>query len=183
MSESTGVDSASHRQNLNYSKKVLFARVVWAALKPFFHFSPRHLYGWRNFLLRLMGAKVAKTFRIYPSAHVFFPWNFEAEEGVTIGWKVEIYSLGKITLKKNALISQRAHLCAGSHDYMDPSLPLITPPITLEEGAWICADAFIGPNVTVGASAIVAARAVVTKDVESNMIVGGNPAKVIKARS
>ena len=175
------IDASAHRQNRNYSKKVLAARVLWSALKPLFRFSPRHFYGWRNTLLRLMGARLGKHVRIYPSVHVFYPWCLEVADNVTIGWQVELYSLGRITIGEGALISQRAHLCAGSHDYLQPHLPLLRPPITIEAGAWICADAFIGPGVTVGAGAIVAARAVAVKDVPPNTLVGGNPARVIRS--
>lgn len=52
----------------------------------------------------------------------------------------------------------------------------------IEEQSWVCADAFIGPGVNVGAGAIVAARAVVVKDVAPWTIVAGNPAKFIKER-
>lgn len=180
MESQTGIDNAAHRKNKNYSKKILCARVLWGALRPFFHLSPRHLYGWRNMLLRMMGARIGKGVRIYPSAVIFYPWNFEAEDNVTIGWKTTIYSLGRIRLKENALISQGAHLCAGSHDYRDSTLPLLCLPITVEKGAWVCADAFIGPNVTVGASAIVGARAVAMKDVAEKTIVAGNPAAFVK---
>lgn len=176
-----GINASAHRQNRNYSRKILLARVLWSVLYPFFRFSPRHLYNWRNFLLRRMGATIGRNVRIYPSARIFYPWNLHAADGVTIGWDCEIYSLGQITLGPNAMVSQRAHLCAGSHDYTQPHYPLLTPPITVEAGAWICADAFVGPGVTVGEGAIVAARAVVTKHVAPSTVVGGNPAKVIRA--
>jgi putative colanic acid biosynthesis acetyltransferase WcaF len=61
-------------------------------------------------------------------------------------------------------------------------MPLIKPPIEIGDEVWVCADAFIGPNVTVADSAIIAAASVVVKDVLSSSIVGGNPAKFIKTR-
>jgi len=61
-------------------------------------------------------------------------------------------------------------------------MPLITSPIVIENQAWICADAFIGPGVTIGKSAVVGARAAAFKDVEPWTVVGGNPAKFIKKR-
>jgi putative colanic acid biosynthesis acetyltransferase WcaF len=80
------------------------------------------------------------------------------------------------------MISQEAYLCAGTHDHTDPALPLLTPPVLLGPDSWVCARAFIGPGVTVGAGAVVAACGVVVKDVEPWTIVGGNPAKFIKRR-
>jgi putative colanic acid biosynthesis acetyltransferase WcaF len=62
-------------------------------------------------------------------------------------------------------------------------MPLLTPPVDVADEVWVCADAFIGPSVSIGAKAIVAAASVVVKNVESNEIVGGNPARYIKERS
>ncbi len=74
------------------------------------------------------------------------------------------------------------HLCAGTHDYADPSMPLLKPPITVGDQAWVCADAYIGPGVTIGEGAVVGARAVIVKDVPPWTIVAGNPARPIKKR-
>ncbi|MEE9211386.1 MAG: hypothetical protein V3U29_01905, partial [Phycisphaeraceae bacterium] len=82
----------------------------------------------------------------------------------------------------HSVVSQDAHLCAGTHDYTQPHLPLQRPPINIGNGVWVCADAFIGPGVTIGDNSVVAARAVVTKDVPPGVVVGGNPAQVITHR-
>jgi putative colanic acid biosynthesis acetyltransferase WcaF len=95
---------------------------------------------------------------------------------------VILYALGRITIGPRAMVSQHAHLCAGSHDYRSPHFPLLRPPITVGADCWIAADAFVGPGVTVGDRAVVGARAAVFKDVPAGMVVGGNPARVIKAR-
>jgi putative colanic acid biosynthesis acetyltransferase WcaF len=73
-------------------------------------------------------------------------------------------------------------VCAGTHDYTKPNLPLERPPIAIGSGVWIAAGAFIGPGVTVGDNTVVGARAVVMSDVEPGVVVAGNPAKVIKQR-
>ena len=61
-------------------------------------------------------------------------------------------------------------------------MPLIKPPIEIGDEVWVCADAFVGPNVTIANGAVVGARAVVTRNVESLAVVAGNPAKFVKAR-
>jgi putative colanic acid biosynthesis acetyltransferase WcaF len=133
--------------------------------------------------LRIFGAKVGAQVNIYNSAIIYLPWNLTISDYSSIGENTYIYNLGKIHIGEKATISQRAHLCAGTHDYNDPSLPLLKPPIMVGDQAWVCADAFVGPGVTVGEGAIVAARAVVVKDVSPWDIVGGNPAKFIKKRA
>lgn len=165
-----------------YSPWENFRRVLWAIAKPFYRFSPRVFFGWRNLLLRLFGAHIGKHVHIYNSAQVYFPWNLEVGDWSVIGEHALIYNLGPVRVGSLVTISQRAHLCAGTHDHTDPSLPLQKPPIVIGDQVWICADAFIGPGVTIGDGALVAARAVAVKDVEPWQIVAGNPARVIKKR-
>jgi len=93
-----------------------------------------------------------------------------------------VYNLGEVRIGSHTVISQDAYLCAGTHDYTKPDMPLQLTPITIGSGVWVCAGAFVGPNVTVGDNSVVGARAVVTKDVPPGMVVGGNPARVIKPR-
>jgi len=173
-------DPQAHRKNRNYPSSVLVKRILWALAHPLFRFSPRPLYGWRNCLLRAFGARIGKAVRIYPSVEVFFPWNLEVEDWVTVAWGVRIYSLGKITLHKGCMISQHASLCAGTHDYRQPNRPLLTPPIEIGGGAWIASEAFVGPGVTIGEEAVIGARAVAVKDVPARVVAVGNPAKAIK---
>lgn len=140
------------------------------------------MYGWRAFLLRCFGASIGRRCRIRRTVRVYYPWNLQLGDAAILGDEAEIYSLGLISIGPRAMISQQAYLCAGSHDYTHPDLPLLTPPISIGEEAWICARAFVGPGVIIGNGAVVAAAAVVVKDVPPWMIVGGNPAKIIKPR-
>ena len=81
-----------------------------------------------------------------------------------------------------ATISHRANICAGTHDHTKPDFPLLRPPITIGPEAWVCADAFVGPGVTIGEGAILGARAVAMKDVNPWTIVVGKPARESKRR-
>jgi putative colanic acid biosynthesis acetyltransferase WcaF len=164
-----------------YSKKEILLRIVWSMVRPvFFNCSPRLLYGWRNFILRVMGARIGKGVKIFPSAIVTYPWLLEIGDRAIVSWKVRIYNLGPVHIGKDSVISQYAHLCGGTHDYALPGFRLIRSGLYVGAGVWIAADAFIGPGVRVNDDAIVGARAVVTSDVQSGTIVGGNPAKTIK---
>ncbi|MBQ9466668.1 MAG: acyltransferase [Muribaculaceae bacterium] len=88
-------------------------------------------------------------------------------------------SRGGITIEDNAMIAANVQLISNNHDLHDRQL-LICKPVRVCRNAWIGAGATILPGVTVGENAVVAAGAVVTKDVAPNTIVGGNPAKFIK---
>ena len=79
-------------------------------------------------------------------------------------------------------ISQRAFLCTGNHDWSDPAFSLTAAPITIGNGAWICASTFIGPGVHVGENSVVTAGSVVVRDLPSGMICSGNPCEPVKPR-
>src|SRR5204863_3261100 len=176
------LDVEQNRRARKYSSGEIIRRVLWMFAQPLFRFSPRPCFGWRRFLLRCFGARVGRNVHVYPSATIYFPWNLEAGDESAIAEHAFIYNLGRVTIGPRATISHRAHLCAGTHDYTKAEFPLLRPPITIGGQSWVCTDAFIGPGVTVGAGAIVAARAVVVKDVAPWAVVAGNPAKLIKQR-
>jgi putative colanic acid biosynthesis acetyltransferase WcaF len=95
---------------------------------------------------------------------------------------VDCYSVDKIRIGRHATVSQYSYLCTASHDIEDPHMPLVTAPISIEEGAWVAADVFIGPGVTIGDGAVVGARSAVFKDVDPWTVVAGNPARYIRNR-
>jgi putative colanic acid biosynthesis acetyltransferase WcaF len=101
-------------------------------------------------------------------------------EGSCLGDYVRCYSVDRVTLEPHATVSQYSFLCTASHDYRVGGMPLITAPITIGRHAWVAADAFIGPGVTVGERAVVGARASVFRHVDPWTVVGGNPARVIR---
>ena len=175
------MNSRVRRQELSAANKLArFAwNFVWAAL---FWPSPILLHGWRRFLLRLFGARIASGAHIYPSARIWAPWNLEMGEGACLGQHVDCYSVERIILGRRALVSQYAFLCAASHDYEDLGMPLVTGPITIGDHAWVTAGVFVAPGVTLGEGAVALARAVVVKDVAPWTVVGGAPARAVKQR-
>lgn len=86
---------------------------------------------------------------------------------------------GGITIEDDVMIAANVQLISNNHDLYDHQI-LTCKPVRLKRNCWIGAGATILPGITVGENAVVAAGAVITKDVEDNMIVGGNPAKIIK---
>ena len=93
----------------------------------------------------------------------------------------------KIVIGVKAVISQDVHLIAGSHDYtrvdLQPELPLITRPIEIGSQAWVCAQAFVLPGVSIGEGAVIGARSVVTRDQPAWMVCAGNPCRPLKPRT
>ncbi len=180
--EMASLDIRSNRAARKYTRGEMARRMLWMLSQPLFRFSPRPLFGWRRFLLRSFGADVGNNVNIYNTAVVYMPWNLTVGEWSAIGEHALIYNLGPVTIGRRVTVSHRAHLCAGTHDYTKPDMPLLKPPINIADNVWICTDAFVGPGVTIGEGAVVGARAVAIKDVEPWTIVAGNPAHVIKRR-
>ncbi|CAN5555349.1 acetyltransferase [soil metagenome] len=158
-------------------------RGIWGLAWMFlFRPSPRILPGWRRFLLRCFGAKIGRGALPYPGMIVWAPWNLVMGDRSVIGDGVDCYSVATITLADDASVSQRAYLCTASRDIDDPGHHLMTGPITIGPRGWVAAEAYVGPGVTVGEGAVVAARGVAVRDVPAWTVVGGNPAKPLRKR-
>ena len=158
-------------------------RFLWAAIQPVWRLSPRYLWWARNALIRCFGGDVGKGVRIYPAAKIIQPWNFSIGSNSVIAWNATVYCLGKVRIGDGVVISQGSHLCAGSHDISDNNFKLTRSPICIEDNVWIAAEAFIGPNISVGRNSIVGARSVVMRSVPPGVIVAGNPARQLRSRT
>ena len=97
-------------------------------------------------LLTLFGAGVGRGVVIRGKVNITFPWRLRVGDNVWIGEEVHILSLANVVIEDSVCISQRAFLCTGSHDYTKATFDLITKPITVRAGAWVAAQAFIGPR-------------------------------------
>jgi putative colanic acid biosynthesis acetyltransferase WcaF len=175
--------SAEARRHSTLPVRLKIKRVLWSMVEAtLFHYSFHTWSGFRSTLLRLFGAQIGRKCMIRRTCRTYYPWNLKIGDLSCLGDFVQVYNLAPIEIGKGVTISQEAYLCTGTHDYRLRSMPLVTSPIYIEDDAWICARAFVGPGITVGKGGIVAAAAVVTRDVEDWTIVGGNPAKFIKVR-
>jgi putative colanic acid biosynthesis acetyltransferase WcaF len=159
--------------------RVLWA-VTWGLLA---RWSPVPFHGWRRVLLRAFGARVSRTARIYPSAVVWYPPNLQMGAHSVIGPGAVCYCMDRVVIGDYATVSQRAHLCGGTHDPDDPHFQLQPRPIRIEGKAWVAAEAFVGPGVTVGEGAVVGARCVAVRDIPAWEIWAGNPARRIRERT
>jgi putative colanic acid biosynthesis acetyltransferase WcaF len=144
--------------------------------------TPVFLHRWRALVLRAFGAKIRGKVFVYPNVRVWAPWNLEMEPGSCLGPAVICYNVATVSLGDSVTVSQRSHLCSASHDIDDDTFPLVGAPITIEARAWIAAEAFIGPGVTVGTEGVVLARAVAVSDVAAGAVVAGNPLRHIRFR-
>lgn len=158
-----------------------FRRLCWnLAWLLLYRPSPTPFHGWRRWLLRSFGARIGARAHPYPTARVWAPWLLTMEPDSCLGPAADCYNVASVTLGRGCVVSQKAYLCTASHDIDDAGFPLTGAPIVVEAGAWIAAQAFVGPGVTVGAGAVAAACAVVVRDVAAGTIVAGNPARPVR---
>lgn len=153
--------------------------VVWLLLASW---TPAPMHNWRRVLLRIFGAQLSDTCGIYGSVRIWDPRNLEMGEYSFIGPRVNCYSMAKIKMGAYSLVSQGAHLCTGTHDINDQKFQLKAVPIVIGDKAWVAADAFVGPGVTIGDGAVLGARGVTFSDLAPWTVYVGNPAKAIKKR-
>ena len=154
-------------------------QVVWLLL---FRPSPVPLHAWRRFLLRLFGATIEARTTPYPSVRVWAPWNLTMRMHSCLGPYVDCYCVDKVELGRHVTVSQYSFLCTATHDFRKKGMPLITAPIVIQDHAWITADAFIGPGVTIGQGSVIGARSVVTRDTDPWTVVAGIPGRAIGPR-
>jgi len=167
-----------------HSRANQLMRIIWQtiwllAYRP----SPKLFHGWRRFLLRMFGAKIAKDAYPHPSVKIWAPWNLEMGPLSCLGPDVDCYCVDRVVVGAWATVSQYSFLCTATHDYRDPLMPLVTAPIVIGERAWLAADVFIGPGVTIGEGAVVGARSSVFRNVDSWTVVAGSPARILKKRT
>lgn len=167
----------------DFRGKSIFTVQIWFITSAiFFRFSPRITNGWRRFLLRLFGAKIGKNVLIRPSAKILFPWRLSIGNNSWIGDNVNIYNMAQTDIGNNTVISQKSYLCCGTHNYQSTSFDIYAKPINIGNEVWIAADVFIAPGISIGNGTVVGYRSTVSKNLPSNKICIGNPAKPVKSR-
>lgn len=172
-----------HGQRWPYPRRVYVLRALWLLVQyTVWPLLPTRFHPRRTILLRLFGARCAWHVKIARSVKVQMPWDLSIGPFSSLGERVNLYNLGGLEIGDHTVISQDAYLCGGTHDYTDPTLPLVRKKIVIGPHVWIGAGAFVGPGVTIGQGAVIGARAVVVHDVAPWTVVAGNPARVIKQR-
>ena len=175
--------AAEDRHVSPYTTPEKISRMLWAIVQStIFRYSFHTWNRYRIFLLNAFGASISNSCIIRRTVRIECPWNLRMGKNSCLGDGVIVYCLGEVAIGQRVSVSQYAHICAGSHDYKDESMPLLRLPISIGDDVWIATEAFVGPNVTIGKSAILGARAVTMRDLEANSIYMGNPATKVKDR-
>ena len=135
----------------------------------------------RQLFSELIGQKVDDKFGLFPPFYTDYGKNITLGKGVFINEGCCFQDQGGIEIGDNALIGQQVVIATLNHDLApDKRSNMIPAPVKIGKNVWVGAHATILAGVTLGDNAVVAAGAVVTKDVPANVVVGGFPAKIIK---
>lgn len=136
----------------------------------------------RVFFLRLGGASIASGVPVYGGCEFRCLKKLVIKAGTTIGHKSTLDARMGLTINENVVFGSEVMIWTLHHDYNDINFKTIGAPVVIEKLVWLGSRCIILPGVTVGEGAVVAAGAVVTKNVEPYTVVGGIPAKKIAHR-
>ena len=135
----------------------------------------------RGYLRQITGSDIDESVRVFPPFNINYGKATTFGKGSFVNFGCTFLALGGITIGEGVFIAPHCVLATEYHpEDLETRHTLLTKPIVVKKNAWIGASATILAGVTIGENAIVAAGAVVTKDVPDKAVVGGVPAKVIK---
>ena len=153
------------------------AREIMAQINNSYHTMPQL----RQLFSELIDQEVDENFGLFPPFYTDYGKNITLGKGVFINEGCCFQDQGGIEIGDNALIGQQVVIATLNHDLIpEKRANMIPAPVKIGNRVWIGAHATILAGVTIGDNAVVAAGAVVTKDVPANVVVGGVPAKIIK---
>jgi len=135
----------------------------------------------RNILSQITGSQIDESVAVFTPLYINYGKHTKIGKNVFINFDCVFLDLGGITIEDNVLIAPKVSVLSEGHPLSpDDRQSLVSGPILIKKNAWIGAGATILHGVTIGENAVVAAGAVVSKDVPANTVVGGVPAKIIK---
>ena len=135
----------------------------------------------RTLLGQITGSEIDESVAVFTPLHINYGRHIKIGKNVFINFDCVFLDLGGITIEDNVFIAPKVSLLSEGHPTSrEDRHSLIPKAIYIKNNAWVGAGATILPGVTIGENAVVAAGAVVSKDVAPNTIVGGVPAKFIK---
>lgn len=173
-----GVELHDHN-DMNRWMKYLYYPIVLFRNTIINKIPSRHFRKWFDMLL---GARIRKGAYTFRRTEIYYPKGLYIGQNSTVGWFTLMDARGGLFIGDNVTIASYVKIIDGKHDINHPQFPALFAPIIIKDYAWICTGAIVIYGVTIGKAAVVAAGAVVTKDVPDYAIVAGNPAKIIGER-
>lgn len=143
------------------------------------HIPSHHI---RRFFYRLAGIKIGSGSTLHTGARFYNPANIQIGQDTIVGEDSILDGREKLTIGNHVDIASEVMIYNSMHDIEDPDFKAISKQVVIDDYTFIGPRAIILPGVKIGKGAVVAAGAVVTKDVEDFKVVAGIPAEVIRER-
>lgn len=170
------------RRGLKRGRPWLFEACWYACKCVFFLSALPYPSVFKRTLLRAFGARIGVGVVIKPRVNIHFPWRLEVGDFTWIGEEVFILNFECVKIGSHCCISQRSFLCTGNHDYKQVDMPYRNQPITIEDGAWVGAQVFVGPGLVIQKETVITAGSVVLSNQPAGMVCAGNPCAPIRPR-
>jgi acetyltransferase-like isoleucine patch superfamily enzyme len=166
-------DHASNRKLLRALGQILFNRYGT-------HLPSRRL---RKAWLRALGATLEPGCVVFAGTTVLGANRLHIGARANIGWRCVLDARGGLRIGADSVIASDTQLISGRHDFDDDEFVAHFDPITIGDHCWLATRSLVIGGVAVGRGAVVAAGAIVTRDVEDMTVVAGVPAQVIRKRT
>lgn len=148
----------------------LIVIILWILVELVFVTNPIQLSsGLRRIALRTFGAQIGSGVILRPRIRVKFPWNLQIGDNCWIGEGVWIHNQDLVKIGNDVCISQETFITTGSHNFRT-DMGLVTRPVTIEPGVWVCSRAIITAGSHLGTSCVISAGTVVKGKVLANQI-------------
>jgi galactoside O-acetyltransferase len=175
-----------HILNSNYFIALIMFE-LWSWWEMFFRWIPGRIGRLIRFLAYRPFIRGCGKINILEYVHITEPWKLHCGKNVRFGRYSQFNSSGGFTIGNNVMMGPFVFVETANHRFDRLDAPvreqgLEYAQVTINDDVWIGANSTILPGVTIGKGAVIAAGAVVTKDVPADAVVGGVPARVIKNR-
>lgn len=158
-------------------------RALWYVINYTVFVSPfLPLNALKRLILRIFGAKIGKGVVIKPCVNIKYPWHLTIGNNTWIGEGVHIDNLADVTIGANCCLSQDALIETGNHNYKRSDFCLITSPVTLEDGVWLCARSVVTGGTICRSHSVLASASLASTELLPYSIYKGVPAVKIRNR-
>lgn len=157
-------------------------RLIWNVVATLLALTPPRL-GWplRKGVLRMFGAKIGDSW-LHSRVRIWAPSRLKIGDHSYIDSGVYLYNPWEIEIGDRVIISFDTLICTPSHDFRQPSMPLIGKPIRMHNDIWVAANCIVGPGVELSEGVVLGAGTALFKSAMPWTIYVGNPAQIVGDR-
>lgn len=170
-------------QTTPYSFSYKFRSRLWSIInRTFYRWTPFFMRKYRVALVRMVGGNVDWSCSLDATATIVDPWNLTMGPYSSLGEYCCIRCRDKVVIGEKSCIGRGVYILTATHNVFSPHFEMVSAPIFIGDCVWIATRSTILKGVSIGTGAVIGAESLVTKNIDPWMIVGGNPAKIIKKR-